>query len=213
MAVKKFGNMGKSAKAFKVNVPASQKAQNVKKPSGAKVFNKSAQNKAAFAKGMKAAKANKGKAANDPTLMNPLSGRSKASSKAKHANATGPDPEFASKMHKNAWARELGQGPKYQEPKPSKPSGSSFASKAGGAIKSGAKGVYGAVTSPTAKGLLAATAIHAGMAVMHGTNYPRVLQQHASQGPREFKPGWHGFTSPVERPKAEEATDTKEERA
>lgn len=85
--------------------------------------------------------------------------------------------------------------------------------KAGSAIKSGAKGVYGAVTSPTAKGLAQAAFTHAGMAVMHGTNYPRVMAQHASQGPREFKPGWHGFTSPVERPRAEEGTDTKGERA
>ena len=85
--------------------------------------------------------------------------------------------------------------------------------KAGSAIKSGAKGVYGAVTSPTAKGLLAATATHAGMAVMHGSNYPQKMHEYASRGPREFRPGWHGFTSPVEKPHAGEATDTKEERA
>lgn len=82
----------------------------------------------------------------------------------------------------------------------------SLASKAGGAIK-------GADTHPTITGFLKATGVHLGMAAMHGTNYPRVMAQHASQGPREFKPGWHGFTSPVERPKAEEGTDTKGERA
>jgi len=63
-----------------------------------------------------------------------------------------------------------------------------------------------------AGGIAKAAATHIGMALMHGTNYPRVMAQHAAQGPREFKPGWHGFTSPVERPKAEEATDTKGER-
>jgi hypothetical protein len=63
-----------------------------------------------------------------------------------------------------------------------------------------------------AGGIAKAAATHIGMALMHGTNYPRVMAQHASQGPREFKPGWHGFTSPVERPKAEEGTDTKGER-
>jgi hypothetical protein len=90
-------------------------------------------------------------------------------------------------------------------------------------IKSGVSGVatgarkFGSAvkkvaTSPTTAGLAKATAVHAGMALMHGTNYPRVMAQHAAQGPREFKPGWHGFTSPVEKPKAEEATDTKGER-
>jgi hypothetical protein len=90
-------------------------------------------------------------------------------------------------------------------------------------IKSGVSGVatgakkFGSAvkkvaTSPTTAGLAKATAVHAGMALMHGTNYPRVMAQHAAQGPREFKPGWHGFTSPVERPKAEEGTDTKGER-
>jgi hypothetical protein len=63
-----------------------------------------------------------------------------------------------------------------------------------------------------AGGIAKAAATHIGMALMHGTNYPRVMAQHAAQGPREFKPGWHGFTSPVERPKAEEGTDTKGER-
>jgi hypothetical protein len=63
-----------------------------------------------------------------------------------------------------------------------------------------------------AGGIAKAAATHIGMALMHGTNYPRVMAQHAAQGPREFKPGWHGFTSPVEKPKAEEATDTKGER-
>ena len=82
----------------------------------------------------------------------------------------------------------------------------SLASKVGGAIKKVA-------THPTTTGFLKATGVHLGMAAMHGTNYPRVMAQHASQGPREFKPGWHGFTSPVEKPKAEEATDTKGERA
>ena len=211
--------IGSKAKAFKVNVPANKQSQDVKKPSGAKVFNKSAQNKAAFAKGMKAAKANKGKAAGDPTLMNPLSGRTKASSKAKHAAN-----QFPTKTHRETWAKELGKGPKYQKPaskpapvmqkqQPSKPSSPSFASKAGSAIKSGAKGVYGAVTSPTAKGLAQAAFTHAGMAVMHGSNYPQKMHEYASRGPREFRPGWHGFTSPVERPKAEEGTDTKGERA
>jgi hypothetical protein len=71
----------------------------------------------------------------------------------------------------------------------------------------------GPKTGSTIGGILKATATHLGMAAMHGTNYPRVMAQHASQGPREFKPGWHGFTSPVERPKAEDATDTKGERA
>lgn len=85
--------------------------------------------------------------------------------------------------------------------------------KAGSAIKSGAKGVYGAVTSPTAKGLAQAAFTHAGMAVMHGSNYPQKMHEYASKGPREFRPGWHGFTSPVEKPHAGEATDTKEERA
>jgi hypothetical protein len=103
--------------------------------------------------------------------------------------------------------------PVMQKQQPSKPSSPSFASRAGGAIKSGAKGVYGAVTSPTAKGLAQAAFTHAGMAVMHGSNYPQKMHEYASRGPREFKPGWHGFTSPVEKPHAGEATDTKEERA
>jgi len=82
----------------------------------------------------------------------------------------------------------------------------------GSAVKKVGSAVKKVATSPTTAGLAKATAAHAGMALMHGTNYPRVMAQHAAQGPREFKPGWHGFTSPVERPKAEEATDTKGER-
>lgn len=89
---------------------------------------------------------------------------------------------------------------------PQEPRKPGIMSKVGGAIKKVA-------TSPTTTGILKATGAHLAMAAMHGTNYPRVMQQHASQGPREFKPGWHGFTSPVERPKAEEGTDTKGERA
>lgn len=87
------------------------------------------------------------------------------------------------------------------------------ASKVARGVKSAGSAIKKVATSPTTAGVLKATGAHLAMAAMHGTNYPRVMQQHASQGPREFKPGWHGFTSPVERPKAEEGTDTKGERA
>lgn len=130
--------------------------------------------------------------------------------KIKDAPYKDPNPRMKTKAEvEKQWAemkeRRLGksQQPKESSEGPKKPG---VMSKVGGAIKN-------VTTSPTTAGVLKATGAHLAMAAMHGTNYPRVMAQHASQGPREFKPGWHGFTSPVEKPKAEEGTDTKGERA
>lgn len=139
--------------------------------------------------------------------------------KIKDAPYKDPNPRMKTKAEvEKQWAemkeRRLG---KSQQPKESSkaapksqaaegPKKPGVMSKVGGAIKS-------AATHPTTTGFLKATGVHLGMAAMHGSNYPQKMHEYASRGPREFRPGWHGFTSPVEKPHAGEATDTKEERA
>lgn len=190
-------NNKKSGKPYSLPKPP---ASSQKSPAG---FRQNAKN--AFQK-MKTDKLNKGKAASDPTLKNPFSGRTKQSSEDKH-NSPERGPIYKGE-HTTDKKRSVGESTSAFKKGAATPQSSSpsLASKVGGAIKKVA-------TSPTTTGILKATGAHLAMAAMHGTNYPRVMQQHASQGPREFKPGWHGFTSPVERPKAEEGTDTKGERA
>lgn len=103
------------------------------------------------------------------------------------------------------------------------PIGKGIKSSAGGVAK-GAKNFGSAVkqaaTSPTSKkiaggalGVGQAAAVHLGMAAMHGVDYPQRMHEYAMRGPREFKPGWHGFTTPVERTEPTDATDTRSERA
>jgi len=76
----------------------------------------------------------------------------------------------------------------------------------GAAAASASQSVQRVATHGVTKAALA----HLGVAALHGINYPKAIKNLGEKVKTRWNPGWHGFTSPIEKPKRGEAPEQQE---